>query len=86
MPIRALIVDDDRDFAEGLADAFELTGHRAQVVFGGQAAIDRCLHEDFDVVLLDIQMPDLDGVKAFLEIRRLKPDARVVMMRRRKSS
>ena len=78
--LRILVVDDDRDFAEGLADVLELHGHRVEQVYTGEEAIKRSGKEDFDVIFMDVKLPGENGVECFLEIHRLKPDVKVVIM------
>jgi two-component system, NtrC family, response regulator HydG len=78
--LRILVVDDDPDNAASLGELFELEGHAVSVVHSGQDAIDSYLTETFDLAFMDVMMPGKNGVESFLEIRRMKPLARVVMM------
>ena len=79
-PLRILVVDDDRDAAESLAELFELEGHDVIVAHSGEAAIEAYRKEEFDVAFMDIMMPGKNGVESFFEIRKLRPEARVYMM------
>jgi CheY-like chemotaxis protein len=56
-----LIVDDDADLAAGLADLLELAGHRVRVASDGRAGIDALEERLPDLLVLDIEMPVLDG-------------------------
>ena len=67
-----LIADDDRAWAEGVADLFVAYGYDVEVVGDGRLALER----DFDVAFLGADM-SIDGISA---VHRLKPDARIVMM------
>ncbi len=78
--LRILVVDDDKDNANSLGELFELEGHRPLVVYDGEGAIAAYLREDFDVAFMDVMLPGKNGVESFLEIKRLKPAARVYMM------
>jgi two-component system response regulator HydG len=75
-----LVVDDDADNANSLAEIFEMEGHRVTVVYDGESAIAAYLRQDFDVAFMDVMMPGKNGVESFLEIKRMKPSARVYMM------
>lgn len=75
-----LVVDDDRDNAASLAELFELEGHRVTTAFSGEAAIAASVNSAFDLAFMDVMMPGLNGVESFLEIRKLRPSARVFMM------
>lgn len=78
--LRVLIVDDDQDFAESMAEVLEAQGHACELVFSGEEAVRRFGEEDFDIAFMDVKLPGKNGVESFLEIRKLKPHARVVMM------
>ncbi len=78
--LRVFVVDDDPEFAEGLALALEIAGHDVERASSGQEALDRLAHQDFDVTLLDFRMPGMDGVECYLKIRELRREAKVIMM------
>jgi DNA-binding response OmpR family regulator len=77
---RVFVVDDDRDFAEGLADVLELRGHQVDLAFSGEEAIRKFRENDYDITFMDVRLPGLNGVRSLRRMRRLKPGARVVMM------
>jgi two-component system response regulator HydG len=77
---KILIVDDDIDNANSLSELFEFEGHEVTTVHTGEQAISAYLTNDYDVAFMDVMMPGKNGVESFLEIKRLKPAARVVMM------
>jgi two-component system response regulator HydG len=77
---RVLIVDDDRDHAESLADVVEMRGHMTQLAFSGEEAIGYFRAVDFDFVLLDVRLPGINGVDTFLELKKIRPAAQVMMM------
>jgi CheY-like chemotaxis protein len=54
----------------------ERLGCRAETVDNGRAAVEAALRETYDVVLMDVQMPELDGVEATIEIRRREAGSR----------
>ena len=77
---RLLIVDDDRDMAEGLAEALELRGHRVDVAFTGWAGVAAATSGDYDAVVMDMRLPDLSRIEGLLEIIRLKPAIRCFLI------
>lgn len=79
-PRTVMIVDDDLDLAEGLAELLELHGHSVAIAGNGKEAVERFRSSDYDVTFMDVRMPVMNGVDSFFEIRRLKPNARIVMM------
>ena len=78
--MRIFIVDDHRDVAEGLADVLRMHGHEVEVAHNGEQAVRIFKEQDFDIAFMDVMMPGMNGVESFLEIRKIKPDAKVVMM------
>ena len=75
-----LIVDDNRDFANSLKEAFEEKGHKADLAFSGEEAMCMFFQKDYDITFMDVKLPGMDGVESFLNIRKKKPDARITMM------
>ena len=71
---RVLIVDDDRDFAEGMAEALELHGHRIDVAFAGETAVEAVSKGPYDAVLIDVGLPGMNGVETLIKIRKVAPD------------
>jgi len=74
------IVDDDPDFAESLSDILTGAGHRVELCFDGETAVNLFRERDFDITFLDVKLPGKNGVESFFEIRKIRPNARVVMM------
>ena len=70
----ALVVDDEAEVRETLADILTGAGHRVVSVSSGREALERMGRERFDVVLTDIRMPDLDGRELYREISRRWPE------------
>lgn len=79
-PLRILVVDDDTDNANSLAELFQMEGHRADVVYSGEAAVAAYGTACYDIAFMDVMMPGKNGVDSFLEIRKLQRDAKVYMM------
>jgi len=80
LPIEILIVDDERDFAEVLAARLEAKGHRVRTAASGPEALDSVSAHDFDVVILDILMPGMDGIEALREIKARRPIVEVILL------
>ncbi len=78
--IKLLIVDDDRDMADGLAEALEPFCCRVDVAFTGQAGVAAAADGDYDAVVMDLRRPDLTGIEGLLEIVRNKPTIRCFLI------
>ena len=80
MPRRALVVDDDRMLARTLAEVLELEGWSVTQANSGTEAVNVAARQTFDVVLMDVRMPGMDGVDAFKAMKATHPDIRVILM------
>lgn len=78
--LRILVVDDDRDFAEGVADVLRLHGHETALAHSGEEALETFTESEFDVTFMDVKLPGWNGVESFREFRRRFPGAKVVLM------
>ena len=77
---RILIADDEQSMREWMRLLFQRDGFEVLTAEDGLAARDLVTREYLDVVLTDIRMPRLDGVKLMQSVRELAPDAIVLMM------
>ena len=80
MILRVLIVDDDQDHAESVADILEMRGYSVELAASGEQGVTRFHANDFHIVLMDVKLPGMNGVETFAEFKRIRPDARVLMM------
>jgi PAS domain S-box-containing protein len=67
--LRVLVAEDDEINARMTHALLEKLGHRVQVVHDGQAVVDLLKHTEFDLVLMDVSMPVMDGLNATRAIR-----------------
>lgn len=77
-PMKFLLVDDNEDAANSLAMLLNTVGHDAKVVYRGGDALALVNAENFDAVLLDIGLPDIDGYSVAQKIRAAHPALIVV--------
>ncbi len=82
MPVKCkiLIVDDDIGLGETLYDILCDKGHQVVVVQNGWEAVTKSKETDFDVVLMDIKMPGLNGVETYREIKKMGSTPTVIVM------
>ena len=78
--LRIFIVDDDRDFADSVAEILQLEGHEVAVADSGERALEMFGGGNFDITFMDVRMPGMNGVESFLAIRKSRADDKVVMM------
>ena len=75
-----LVVDDNEDLLETFAMILRRRGFNVDTAENGAVAVDKFKARHFDVTLMDIVMPEMNGVEAFRKIREVKPGAAVILM------
>src|SRR5687768_1146654 len=77
---RILIVDDDVSLAENVADILEAVAGETELVSRAADALSRVRQRQFDVVLVDVRLPDGDGTALVAPIREQSPHTEVVLI------
>jgi len=80
MKIKVLIADDEKEFIETLAQRLEMRDFHVTTVDSGGAAIEIAVKIDFDVIILDVQMPEISGIDALKKIKEATPLVPVIML------
>ncbi len=75
-----LVVDDNEDLLETFAMILKRRGFSVETAGNGASAVDKFKEQDFDVTLMDIVMPEMNGVEAFRKIKEMQPDASIILM------
>ncbi len=80
MPKTILIVDDQKGVRRLLEELFKKEGWNVHIAADGLEAIDRVQEVDPDIVLMDMKMPNMNGLESSSQILQLCPDMKIVMM------
>jgi len=80
MKKRILLVDDEKDFVEALAERLRNRDFDVTTAFTGEEALERLKEYNFDVAIVDVKMPGLDGIETLKGIKKLKPLTEVLML------
>ena len=80
MKTRILIVDDEEEFVEALSERLIMRDYDVTTSLSGEDAIEKVKGYNFDVVILDVSMPGMNGVEALGEIKKIKPLTEVIML------
>jgi len=75
-----LIVDDDTELRSSLAEVLQGEGYATEEAASGREALKKIASEEFDVVLLDMMMPEMDGMETLMELKRSGSRSKVVMI------
>ncbi len=68
-----LVVDDDADRCRNMADLFGDLGYKIETADGGQTALDKARLKQYDVGLLDLRMPGMNGLTLCRHVKQLQP-------------
>ena len=77
---KVLLVDDEKDFTEVLAERMETRGMTVDVVDTGMAAIDKVKEKGYDAIILDLAMPEMDGIETLKHVLGVNPDLQVILL------
>lgn len=80
VPANILIIDDDESIRVGCAQALSAEGHRVRTAPNGMLGLSLAQEESFDVVLLDLRMPGLDGMTVLEKLKEEDPDLVVTLI------
>ena len=80
MPHKILIVDDEPDIVEVLADRLEASGFDVRTVHNARDCYAAVAEDAPDLILLDIQMPDIGGMEALADLKKNHPEVPVLMI------
>ncbi|MGZ9189555.1 MAG: response regulator transcription factor, partial [Nitrospira sp.] len=80
LPPAILIVDDDPDIALVLHDLLEHAGYRVEVAGTGAEALAKAKADSFAAVLLDLMLPDMDGLSVLTLLKQIDPVLPVIML------
>lgn len=80
MSIRVLLVDDEVSFSQTLAKILSRRGFTVATAESGEEALAALAAQPFDVVLLDVKMPDRDGISVLADIRAMPDPPEVIML------
>jgi DNA-binding NtrC family response regulator len=75
-----LIIEDNEDLCQTLADVMSKDGQKVRTAFTGEDGLEILKKDIIDLVLLDIKLPDLNGIKILENIKELDPDILVIMI------
>ena len=71
--VKILVVDDDAGIREVLGSTLEQEGYKAEVAQTGKEAVEKCQTESFDLALIDVKLPDMEGTKLLSMLNKFNP-------------
>lgn len=77
---RVLVIDDEVDFVETIVKRLRDRGLEAEGALSGPEGLQLLDNRDFDVIILDVKMPKMNGIETLREIKKKKPLVEVIML------
>jgi DNA-binding response OmpR family regulator len=84
MKKRILLIEDNKEISENIKEYLELEDFEVVQAFDGERGIERATREAYDLILLDLMLPEVDGISIARRVR-LKRDVPVIMITARES-
>lgn len=77
---KILIIDDEKIFLEAHREEIEEAGHEVKIALSGKEAIALARKEKFNIVFVDLVMPEMNGVEVCKEIKKISPKTEVTLI------
>jgi two-component system OmpR family response regulator len=83
--MRILIVEDEIDLCDSIAEGLRIDGYAVDTCHDGEAAFELVTLESYDLLLLDLNLPKMDGLDVLREVRKANKDVKVLILSARES-
>ncbi|MCF8108212.1 MAG: response regulator [Desulfohalobiaceae bacterium] len=78
--MKLLFVDDEQTFLKYLAKRLVLDGYEVRTTFSGEEGVEAAADEDFDVAIVDLKMPGIDGIEVQKRLKELQPNLPCIVL------
>lgn len=78
--MKLLFIDDEQTFLKYLAKRLVLDGFTVKTTFSGEEGVEAATNEDFDVAVVDLQMPGIDGIEVQRQLKDLQPNLPCIVL------
>ena len=77
---KILIIDDDAELRKTVSDVLNAAGFSTDMAVSGDEALEKLVSEKYDIALLDMMMPGRDGMDVLMDLKKLRPSTKVIMI------
>ena len=77
---KVLLVDDEQDLLDAMAERMRIQGLDVSTTTSAWDALEKAEAESYDAIVMDLMMPEMDGLKALRAIKEMKPDLQVILL------
>ncbi|MGD9877985.1 response regulator [Desulfococcus sp.] len=80
MPENILLIDDEKDFLDVMTERMEARGFEVSTSMSAKEALGMIKKGAYDAIILDLQMPGMDGIEALKAIKDIQPEAQIILL------
>jgi CheY-like chemotaxis protein len=80
VPSRVLLVDDEREFVQTLSERLQLRDMGSAFVNDGESALHLVKEDDPEVIIIDLKMPDIEGIEVLKKVKKQRPEIEVIVL------
>ncbi|OQY13206.1 MAG: two-component system response regulator [Desulfobacteraceae bacterium 4572_19] len=80
MSEKVLIIDDEKDFLEALSQRMIARDMEVSTATTAKEAIKKAKAKTFDAIIVDLQMPEMDGLETLKELKKINPDLQIILL------
>jgi len=80
LPSKVLLVDDEREFVQTLSERLQMRDMGSVVAYDGKSALDLVHNDAPEVMIIDLKMPEIDGMEILKQVKRIKPGIQVIVL------
>jgi DNA-binding response OmpR family regulator len=80
MSAKVLLIDDEKDFLDIMAERMEARGMDVATATSAEDALEMLLTDSYDAVIMDLMMPEMDGFKALKLFKETKPEVQIILL------
>ena len=80
MTERILLVDDEKKFLDAMSARMEARGMEVSTSESAEEALDMLAKEAYDAVILDLRMPEMDGIEALKRMKEKRPEVQIILL------
>lgn len=78
--LRILVIDDHQDSLDSVSEALALNGYQTSKYLDPRVAVEAFYHDNFDVIITDLKMPEMNGLEVLQAMKSRKPEVYVIIM------
>ena len=80
LPSKVLLVDDEREFVQTLSERLQMRDMGSVVAYDGKSALDLVQNDDPEVMIIDLKMPEIDGMEILRQVKQIRPGIQVIVL------